>query len=573
MDDQAPFFDAIRDAAVGDDSPAWIYADWLEEQGEHARAGVIRLSLELERCSPWHPRQAALAARLDALAPEVARAWSRVLPPNPGREPPERPGFFDRPGPPEWSWEGGLPTRLMLPLASPGVAGRDWLGEASRVAPLRTLAIRRSFDDGTARAAQDWAGVPEVGVARRLVLQEAHPEVARAWLHSRHLAGLRALTVQRPVRGVTRTWSRVFSGPAAARLEWLRIDLFRSGADWADLAPLPPFVSLKGLELAHARLDHSAASLLAVAVGLGSLGALHLSNALAPGVEAGALRPAFSDRLGAFHLAGNQHGAGFAALIADRIPGGLADLSLVQCRVDDPGAVGLLGPGRPPALARLRLAGNPIRLEGPAFESAPGLEQLDIGFCEIGPEGARALAASGALRGLAELNLARNPLGDAGVEAVAAAGDCADLRSLGLNDVRLTARGVRSLADSASLAALGALALGGNALGDAGAAAIARGSGWPALRELGFSSNRIGDSGAASLAGRAVASGWAFLDLSHNEITEAAVPALAEALESAPQLTIDLRNNPIREPAVDELRRRFGARAPASDPRPARAPR
>lgn len=570
MDEQAPFFDAIRDAAVGDDSPAWIYADWLEERGEPARAGVIRLSLELERCSAWHPRHSALASRRDALAPEVARAWSRVLPPNPPA------GSALEQGSAEWLWEGGLPTRLLLPLIPPGIAERDWLGEASRAAPLRALAMRSGYDDRTTKVAQEWAGAPEVGVARRLVLQDAHPKVARAWLHSRHLAGLRALTVQRPARGAKKAWAGVLSGPAAARLEWLRVDLGRSvaGAAWADLAPLPPLGSLGGLELAHARLDPAAASALAAALGSGSLGALHLSNALAPEVEAGVLRPAFSDRLGAFHLAGGQHGAGFAAMIADRIPEGLADLSLIQCQVDDAGAAELLGRGRPPSLARLRLAGNPIRLEGGLrSESAPVLELLDIGFCEVGPAGARALAASGALRGLAELNLVRNPLGDAGVEAVAAAGDCADLRSLGLNDVRLTARGVRSLADSASLAALGALALGGNALGDAGAAAIARGSGWPALRELGFSSNRIGDSGAAALAGRAVASGWAFLDLSHNVITEAAIPALAEALESAPQLTIDLRNNPIREPAVDELRRRFGPRAPASDPRPARAPR
>jgi uncharacterized protein (TIGR02996 family) len=559
MTDQAPFFDAIRDATVGDNSPAWIYADWLEERGEHARAGMIRLSLELERCSPWHPRHAALSTQRDALAPEVARAWSRALPPDPPR------------GPAEWSWEGGLPTRLTLPAVSPGAAERDWLGEASLATPLRSLTVRPGIADETARAAQDWAGAPEIGVARRLVLHDAHPKVARAWLHSRHLTALRGLNLHRPARGAKGAWSGVLSGPPAARLEWLRVDGSReaAGVGWLNLPALPSLKSLGGLELAHTRLEADAAAALSAVLAAGALESLHLSNALAPEVEAAPIRPALSDRLRAFHLTGGQRGGDFAAMIADRSPAGLGELGLVQCQVDDAGVAALLGPGRPPSLSRLRLAGNPIRLER-APESGPGLELLDMGFCELGPAGARSLAASGAIRGLAELNLTRNPLGDDGAEAIAALDDCAGLRSLGLSDVRLTARGVLALVASRSLAALGSLALGGNALGDAGATAIARGTGWPALRELGVSSNRIGDAGAASLAGRAVAGDWTFLDLSRNKITEAAVSALAEALESAPRLTIDLRNNPIPEPAAEQLRRRFGPRVLASEPRPAR---
>lgn len=560
MDDHAPFFEAIREAAVGDSSPAWIYGDWLEERGERSRAEMVRLSLELEHLSSWHPRHGALAERRDALAPEAARSWAAILPADHG--------VRDA----EWGWEGGLPTRLTLPSSPPDESARGWLVRASQVAPLHTLAVRSNpSPDDRSRAAMDWAGAPEIGFARRLALVCPHQQVARAWLQSRHLGELRALTLRQPVRLPENAWSKLLSGPASARLEWLRIDGGPAPVVIAGrgLAALPSLASLRGLELVRTRLESGAAARLSAALATGPLESLHLANALAPEISAEILRPVLSGRLRAFHLSGGQQGGAIAGMIAQCSPPALAELNLVQCGVDGAGLATLIGPDRPSGLRRLRLSGNPILLEGPLV-SGPGLESLDLGFCQLDADGTRRLAASGVVEGLAELNLTRNPLGDDGAKAIAGLDGAEGLRSLGLRDVRLTDRGALALAASRSLTALGALALGGNRLGDGGAAAIARAANWPAMRELGVSYNRIGDAGAVALARRAAAHGWTFLDLSHNEIGDAAVPALIKALEAGPELMIDIRNNPIREPVADELRRRFGARVLVSEPRPAR---
>src|SRR5688572_17915635 len=48
MTDAAPFLAAIR-AAPDDDAPRLVYADWLDEHGDSARAEFIRVQCELAR--------------------------------------------------------------------------------------------------------------------------------------------------------------------------------------------------------------------------------------------------------------------------------------------------------------------------------------------------------------------------------------------------------------------------------------------------------------------------------------------------------------------------------------------
>src|SRR5947209_5957927 len=71
-------------AAPDDDAPRLIYADFLDENGQHDRAELIRVQCELARAEPWTPRHAELAARAKALlSPANVEAWAVPLGFNP----------------------------------------------------------------------------------------------------------------------------------------------------------------------------------------------------------------------------------------------------------------------------------------------------------------------------------------------------------------------------------------------------------------------------------------------------------------------------------------------------------
>jgi uncharacterized protein (TIGR02996 family) len=76
MSDSLTFLQAIR-AAPADDALRLVYSDWLEEQGEDARAEFIRVQCALARCPPRGSRRKGLAARADELWGQFEDAWLR----------------------------------------------------------------------------------------------------------------------------------------------------------------------------------------------------------------------------------------------------------------------------------------------------------------------------------------------------------------------------------------------------------------------------------------------------------------------------------------------------------------
>ena len=79
MSDPEPFIATIR-AAPEDDAPRLIYADWLDDQGDAARAEFIRVQCELARRESADLRAhetALLAAHHDAFAGRLARPGVR----------------------------------------------------------------------------------------------------------------------------------------------------------------------------------------------------------------------------------------------------------------------------------------------------------------------------------------------------------------------------------------------------------------------------------------------------------------------------------------------------------------
>jgi uncharacterized protein (TIGR02996 family) len=63
-----------------DDTPRLIYADWLEENGDEARAEFIRLQCALARMPEADPRRPDLHEREAELLDTHAIAWRRALP-------------------------------------------------------------------------------------------------------------------------------------------------------------------------------------------------------------------------------------------------------------------------------------------------------------------------------------------------------------------------------------------------------------------------------------------------------------------------------------------------------------
>ena len=63
-------------AAPDDDAPRLVYADWLDEHGDAARAEFIRVQVELAALPPGSPRAAGLWEREQALLARWRPLWT-----------------------------------------------------------------------------------------------------------------------------------------------------------------------------------------------------------------------------------------------------------------------------------------------------------------------------------------------------------------------------------------------------------------------------------------------------------------------------------------------------------------
>eukprot|EP00877_Chromochloris_zofingiensis_P011019 jgi/Chrzof1/6170/Cz17g14050.t1 len=134
----------------------------------------------------------------------------------------------------------------------------------------------------------------------------------------------------------------------------------------------------------------------------------------------------------------------------------------------------------------------------------PELQDLELGYNDIGKEGARILGQSGSTwSNLTKLFLNRNAIGDDGVRALAQAGHhWPELQVLGLEGNHITETGARYLAEyGACWSKLTMLSLDDNCIKGEGATALAeRASAWPQLQRLYLRDNSIGDEGVKALA-------------------------------------------------------------------------
>jgi uncharacterized protein (TIGR02996 family) len=349
------FLQAIRDAP-DDDAPRLIYADWLEEHGQEARAELIRVQCELARPATDRERVAALGAR----------AW-RLLVENWG------------------AWVGPL-RELVGPHGS--ILGETWLMGGPHLEALAKF--RRGFVESLALAAPTFVqrGHVLAGLLplRRLRLWRAGP-VADDLAACPYLDGLATLD-----------FTDYYTGPLTAPGAWA-------------LARSPYLGRLRALHLY--RNDVADDGLRALARAPWVAGLTHLNvveNGLSDvGARALAASP-HSLRLTVLQAGHNRLGpAGAEALARATFLPGLAVLVLNHCDLGDAGVEALAAAPAAAGLTSLGLSGNGLTDRGArALAASPHLARLTtLGLQNnaITPAGEAALRASPHLRRLTALHL------------------------------------------------------------------------------------------------------------------------------------------------------------------------
>ena len=107
MTDRKAFLEAIAEQP-DDDAPRLVFADWLDDHGDHQRAELIRVQCELPRLRADDPRRAELARREDELLTAHGQRWAAALPGDAEH-------WSQRSPQGEWRWRRGFPREAECP--------------------------------------------------------------------------------------------------------------------------------------------------------------------------------------------------------------------------------------------------------------------------------------------------------------------------------------------------------------------------------------------------------------------------------------------------------------------------
>ena len=330
-----------------DDLPRLVYADWLEENGRPDHAAFIRTDVEMARRPEWDADRVRHEAGLDGKAFFARHPWARAV--------------FD--GLPDgYGWtenpvvHRGFPWSLMVVYPNDLLRRRAVLFDRHPVTRLDFLLDPPRLDR---LLAQPWAGRMTGFVFRRAYWAVAD---LRPLLASAELGGLEEIVFHsHSVRPAA--LPAVFESPLFANLTTFGIvdggaQMGRAAVE--GLAALPGPTRLRSLTLGVALPADGGLARLAsspVAAGLTHLNLRHnrlTASRLAPLTASGAFAG-----LRMLDLQGNQVGnAGTAALAAADLPH-LAVLDLSYCMVGDDGARAILDSPLADRLVLLDLTGSP----------------------------------------------------------------------------------------------------------------------------------------------------------------------------------------------------------------------
>jgi len=438
-----------------DDARRLVYADWLDEHGDAARAEAIRLSVRLRQMDDLDPEQWALKERRERLVKPHADRWRE--------QPPKLP---------KTSWryprEGLVDSVSLLDLRVLA-EHQDAIFAAGPVTHLEAFVQRGS--DASPIAACRYAG--------RLRHLELHGDEPKAFALET-LAGC----------------------PALAKVRSL--DLSENALPdraLTSLARCPAWPSLERLNLYRGLYEAPGMRALASAPIARSLRSLNLSRChtiKAAGLRA-LLRSEHLTGLRELNLAECQVGSRVIKDLFAYPWQGLERLDLSSNDLTAAGVRHVAGSLRMATVRSLNLGGNHhVNDDGAvALARSPhlgALVALDLGFWELRARGVRALAEAPWMKQMRRLELCGFTASAAGLEILAGA-EMPALRWLDLCYSHLGDEDLRPLLGAAWLPRLTFLELGNNELTAAGAKMLAEADGLEGLVSLNVTYNEIGDEG------------------------------------------------------------------------------
>jgi uncharacterized protein (TIGR02996 family) len=557
MPADSAFLHAIQ-ANPDDDAPRLVYADWLDEHGDHDRAEFIRAQIELARLPEDDDRRTTLEWRERELLAAHEAEWLGPLPA----------------GVREWAFRRGFLDEIALDAET-------FLGEGG---PL--------FDRHPIRRVRVMPGQERFDVARRdpllgrlascpLLARVSALEVRAAGLgdrgvaafaDSRYVASLTSLDLSDNDIGPDGA-AALARSPHLRHMETLWVNNFRqSGVQRLGDAGLAHLADERGLprlrELWVGNGGITAEGLRRLVEGPRARGLTSLGLAANPLGEAG-IRLLARARLGRLReldvaRVARDEGA-FEALVSSPGLPSLERLDLGGCRLGERAARALAAGPLASRLTHLDLG----EWRTPAYPAVqaltagwPGdarLIRLDLGENWLGDESAAAVATASGLRRLRWLNLATSAVSDEGARALARSPVLGRLTTLHLTGARLGPAGARALMGSPDLRSLATVGFWASPVGDAVLSAFLE-VGGPSLIGLGLGRTGLTSASARALAASPRLARLAYLDLSHNLIDPLALAALAESPYLPRTLELDTAGLTVDEPTCRLLRQRLGRR-------------
>ncbi len=453
-----------------DNTPRLVYADWLDEHGDSARAEFIRVQVESAALPHWDARRVRLRLRERALIEEHGEEWKEELPRIRGI-----------------TWEGFR---------------RGFVAEA-RFASLK--ALRENAGDC-------WEATPLEAISVRWPRPRESHENLEA------IAGLRELSITGTLYNAHREVGRLADMPLLSTLHALNIADSNLGVEgFGQLVASPHLGNLKALRVPRNYIGNGAISALTSTTSLTALEELDLSESQAYGRYG---EDPIIDSAGLWDLA---HWPGLTRL---------RSLNLSGNDVGREGLQVLLGSRHATALKELFLRGN--GLTGAwlhEFRDARAglmLDVLDLGENLLGDRGMSSLAKAPCLGELKVLEIDRCEMTAASARRLAKAPFLGSLRRLNVNYSSFGLEGLQALLKK-NPPELHTLLLANNDLGPDGVIWLAESPTSDSLLEVDLSQNDLGTRAAKALGKASHFRNLLVLRIFDNPLRDAAIMALQES--------------------------------------------